>query len=461
MVKKMFDNLYKLDYLETLKKRLRNSPLFNFIKRWFVEPLDFFLTLILMPLFFLFYLFLKIIPTGSDDDKERLIIMTFGGGLNTQKEKYGDYQELINWVGPIETFDEVFWLMYRGNSTGWTQISSSIKAYEQKRVFFVFHYLASLLILVKGCWIVKRYNVKAILSRDPFRCGFCGWCICKLTNTACITFLAGDYEKNRKYKNYWDFFGCSKITNLVKKWTITKADRVLVPFREYQRQRVIDKYNLNDGIVKIYPLALDPGDFKTNKLNLPKKWEKHREYEIISFAGRISPENYIDDALDIIKNVHERHRNIRFLVAGGGQYEKQFKSKITNENLAEFVISLGWIPRENVYPLRYHSTVSLVLKGGKSLIEAAACSSPIITYDIEWHDEIVKEGETGYLVEEGNIAKAAELLISIIKKPKKQRQMGEKAKKVAFEKYGLKQATTKKDKFYSNLLNEFYENQPS
>ena len=42
--------------------------------------------------------------------------------------------------------------------------------------------------------------------------------------------------------------------------------------------------------------------------------------------------------------------------------------------------------------------------GGFSLIESCAAGSPAIAYDVEWHGELVRDGETGFLLAEGDAA---------------------------------------------------------
>jgi len=41
--------------------------------------------------------------------------------------------------------------------------------------------------------------------------------------------------------------------------------------------------------------------------------------------------------------------------------------------------------------------------GGFSLIEAYAAGRPVVSYDVEWHSELVKNNETGFLIPESMV----------------------------------------------------------
>ena len=66
---------------------------------------------------------------------------------------------------------------------------------------------------------------------------------------------------------------------------------------------------------------------------------------------------------------------------------------------------------------------------GMGIIEAMACGLPVVAYDCLWGPRsIISDGEDGLLVENGNIEKMAETVLSLINDPKKLMEMGMNAR---------------------------------
>ena len=89
---------------------------------------------------------------------------------------------------------------------------------------------------------------------------------------------------------------------------------------------------------------------------------------------------------------------------------------------------------------------------GFSLIEACAAGRPVVSYDVEWHSELVKSNETGFLLKEHDIDAVVEALDWLLEHPSESDAMGERAKTMAFERHDLKNTSAVKVGVYSELL---------
>ena len=67
---------------------------------------------------------------------------------------------------------------------------------------------------------------------------------------------------------------------------------------------------------------------------------------------------------------------------------------------------------------------------GMGIIEAMACGLPVVAFDCLWGPRsIISDGEDGLLVENGNIEKMAETMLSLMNDPEKISEMGKNARK--------------------------------
>jgi glycosyltransferase involved in cell wall biosynthesis len=113
----------------------------------------------------------------------------------------------------------------------------------------------------------------------------------------------------------------------------------------------------------------------------------------------------------------------------------------------------GFQPRSGVAALRQASSVSLCLMGGYSLIEACAASSPVVSYDVEWHHELVKDGETGFLVPEHDLAQLAEAVSRLLDDAPLGKSLGQRAREAALSRHGSKNTVAIKRRCYQEILN--------
>lgn len=128
------------------------------------------------------------------------------------------------------------------------------------------------------------------------------------------------------------------------------------------------------------------------------------------FAGRISPEKGVEDAISIAE------RSGRPLVLAGGIYDQTYFDTIVAPRLAASAIHtsyLGGLSRERLWELMTGAAAVLAPAQWEepfSLVacEAQAAGAPVIAYARGGLREVVADDETGWLVPPGDVAAAAE-----------------------------------------------------
>jgi glycosyltransferase involved in cell wall biosynthesis len=174
--------------------------------------------------------------------------------------------------------------------------------------------------------------------------------------------------------------------------------------------------------------------------------------KVLSFVGRLGNDNYVDDIIELAKRLSKIRDDFIVVFVGDGPEGVRLKTLVKEYNLTSVVMFAGFRPREVVISIQRHSSIALCLKGGFSLIEACASGCPVISYNVEWHYELVKNGETGFLIEEGDLDSLTKAAIFILDHPNEAKEMGDKARKLAISEHNISHTSEVKKNCYRELL---------
>jgi len=146
-------------------------------------------------------------------------------------------------------------------------------------------------------------------------------------------------------------------------------------------------------------------------------------------------------------------KDVIFVLVGGGDEAENLRAKaesygMTGDNFR----FAGFLSHETALEFRRQADVNLVLMGGYSLIEACASGKPVIAYDVEWHYELIKDGETGFLVKENDVNTVAQKIDLLLSDDKLSKKLGEAARRLAFSRHSGEIASCRKVEVYKEIL---------
>ncbi len=310
-------------------------------------------------------------------------------------------------------------------------------------------------VVVAIATLARREQVAVIRATDPCQSGLVALIAARLARKPVCVSIHADFDKRQELdaaSGAPRVFGSRRLAVAVERQVLSHADMVL-PIRDslvaYATRRGADPAR-----VHVIPHGADLSLFTTPPasdalagLDLPAG--KH----IVSFAGRLSRENYVDDALTAARHLAERRDDFVVVIAGGGAEEARMHRTVAGDAALSRVVRLvGSLPRHTVAALRQASAVALCPMGGFSLIEACAAGRPVIAYDAEWHHELVIDGETGYLVPEGQVEALAAAVMRLLDEPQTARMMGQNARELALVRHDLGRAVEIKRQCYRTLI---------
>jgi len=303
--------------------------------------------------------------------------------------------------------------------------------------------------------LVRSHRINLIRANDPYWMGLFAWITAKVHRIPYCVSIHADYDKCMELDDGISIvkvFGSYALARRLERFVLRCAAMVL-PIRESLAIKAV-AHGARPESIRLIPHGIDLGTFSVPPRNeIRSLFSIERNIRIVSFAGRLSRVNYVFEMLEAVRRLAEKRSDFIFLMVGAGKEAAAIKHRLQNcASLGKHVLLTGFQSREICNDLRRASDVSLCLMGGFSLIEACAAGSPVVSYNVGWHEELVKNGETGFLVRESDIEGVVTALDWLLDNAVQGQLMGQKAKALSFERHSLANASATKIRWYSELL---------
>lgn len=158
----------------------------------------------------------------------------------------------------------------------------------------------------------------------------------------------------------------------------------------------------------------------------------------ILFIGRLIPRKgfqFVIQALPKLRTLAKRPFEIE--VVGTGAHRHELDELAEKLQVSEMIKYVGLVPYDKLEKSYQYADVFVLTslsEGMPSVIlEAMGCGLPIIASDVGGNNEIVHEGENGYLIKDNNIDLLAEKLAFLINNEEEREKMGKHSRQLALE----------------------------
>jgi len=297
--------------------------------------------------------------------------------------------------------------------------------------------------------LIRRERVDLIRATDPFWCGFYAWAASKLTGIPFCVSIHADYDKCYRLDGKKN--GIPLLYKILERFVLSRAQLVM-PIREYLAQKILNK-GVSQERIRVIPHGVDIEIFQHGETDdIQKNFRIDPGKKVISFVGRLANENYIYDMIELTKRLSKLRKDFIVLLVGDGPEREKLEALVLEYKLSSLIMFTGFQPREKVISIRLQSSLALCLMGGFSLIEACVSGCPSISYDIEWHYELVKNGKTGFLIKENDLDGLTEAVVYLLDHPYEAQEMGTMARKLAIARHDISSTSEVKRNCYRELL---------
>ena len=170
----------------------------------------------------------------------------------------------------------------------------------------------------------------------------------------------------------------------------------------------------------------------------------------VLFVGRLTPHKGVDRLLEALPSGavltlvgtsgHDPDppesgypERLRRLAAAAG--EVRFLGAVADDELVDLYRSAAVLVLPSVDVTCYGKPIRISELLGLSVLEAMACGTPVIASRLGGLREVVRHGETGFLVEPGDVVGLRATLEQLLASPSLARELGDNARQLAVERF--------------------------
>ena len=204
----------------------------------------------------------------------------------------------------------------------------------------------------------------------------------------------------------------SRIPTFLEIINYSLSNRIIVYSPNLIKEWDLEKYR--NKICIAHEHFIDFDKFKI------KKQPAERD-NLVGYIGRLSEEKGTLNFVKAIPEISKEKDDLEFLVGGDGQLCDKIKKHLYENNLNDKVNLAGWIPHDKLPD--YLNKLKLVVLPSYTeglpniMLEAMACGTPVLATPVGAIPDVIKDGETGFILENNSPECIAENVIRVLNHP--------------------------------------------
>jgi D-inositol-3-phosphate glycosyltransferase len=187
---------------------------------------------------------------------------------------------------------------------------------------------------------------------------------------------------------------------------VRKCHRIIAP-TERERLALVRLYGASPKKISVVPCGVNLSHFKIIGKDSARRYLGFDGDKIILFVGRIDPLKGIENLIKALPHLRNIPK-IRLTIVGGDERSRrevqQLQKLARDLEVLDSVTFLGLIKHERL-PYFYNASDACVVpsyyeSSGLVALESLACGTPVVATDVGNHRNLIRQGETGYLIED-------------------------------------------------------------
>ena len=160
----------------------------------------------------------------------------------------------------------------------------------------------------------------------------------------------------------------------------------------------------------------------------------------------------VDHAIRSCQVLDESHIPFKLILIGDGRERESLEHLAKELGLQNQIIFAGNRSQEWISGILARANLNIAPLCGRALLEASLAGCPAVSYNVDWHDEIVQSGITGELITNLDFRAMGETIQTLLENEDTRLRMSVNMRKLAFELADPAKIAREQVKIYQELI---------
>jgi len=317
-----------------------------------------------------------------------------------------------------------------------------------------YFYVIPISFISKAEETVKKLNLDIIHSHQPYSLGSEAL---KFSKKLKIPLVFTYHIRYEDYSHYVPLIPEPVSKKYIRKITTKYSnycDNIIAP------STAIKKMLVDRGIkapISIIPSGINIDNFKKDtgqKSEIRKKYDVKSEDILLITACRLTEEKNLGFLVKSFAKIKQRYNDIKFMIVGDGAVRKDLEKMAEELGVKNDVIFTGLVDRTEIVGLYQASDIFIFASKtetqGLVAVEAMAAGNPVVAIKASGIEDMVKNGEDGFLTSESE-EEFSESVLKIVNDKNLREKMSAQAK-INSERFSIEPWVGKVVGLYHKLL---------
>jgi glycosyltransferase involved in cell wall biosynthesis len=303
---------------------------------------------------------------------------------------------------------------------------------------------------------LTRHGVAVVTATNPFLQGLNAALAGRLLGIPYAVIITRDFDWDwevLRKRAFASVFPSREAEARVGRWVLRHASLVLAD-REYYRD-----FALRNGARPERTVATRVLADQTYAEAQPCPERVRQQFSLgpgplLTYVGRLDPDKFSLDLVECLGLVRERFSDAQLACAGSGSLVDRLRGRAEELGVADGLHLLGWLDLADLASLVASSDVVVAPHMGYTLVEAGLTGVPIVTYDYDFHREVLNDGAAEWLAPFRDVRALADRVCWVLADPARAAGTAGQVRERLLREHSLAAVVPEYQRAYARVLGE-------
>jgi glycosyltransferase involved in cell wall biosynthesis len=278
--------------------------------------------------------------------------------------------------------------------------------------------LAQVAFLCRLFFSKNVWSIKCVYADDPEYNGLLGIVFSRILRVPLVVGVWGNPQRIRENTNrplMPRLFRSAEQEAKFEKHILLRANAIQVQNSENRTYPL--SLGINPSKVSLLPLSVGIApchfvDPKDRMRSLNGKLNETPVFKIVC-VSRLEKIKHVDHAIASVKLLKEQGIPFELHLVGDGSELNNLQELVKQEEIVDSVIFHGNKSQEWLAEFLPTMDMAVAPLTGRALLEIGLSGIPVSAYNVDWHSDIIRNGESGFLVDYLNVEDIAKSILEM------------------------------------------------